>query len=372
MAWQEGRRWRAKVRDSNGKRITRRFNTEAEADQWVAQVEQDRAKSKFDLTRGNSSAFDADYVAAVNDKRTVAYLLEQTLMERWVSRGQETRDSGVRAMKLLGFDRKISEITTDDFWRIIAHLRACGCNNNTIGSYMTRISTCFKHAEARGWIRQRPGMPPSDAYPSPEKKDLVLKPEWKEALLYEMRDNVPFQQCTEFLMLMGCRVGEMIQLPWERIDFQHGMVNFIKTKTTNPRRLPMSVQLEALLRQCYERRQETDTFRGIFPGIWSSKGQAYKKYYDYYANKSMLVCRKLNLGPNIEKEWTIHTMRHTRLTEIAFLPGITTPMLMEWSGHTSLRVVQGYIHGAGKGAQMIVDIEDGQLFSERNQPGPVI
>ena len=371
MAWRENSRWRAKVRNSEGKQISRRFNTEAEADQWVAQVEQDRAKSKFDLTRGNSAAFDADYVAAVNDKRTVAYLLEQVLMERWVSRSQKTRDSGVRAMKLLGFDRKISEITSDDFWKVIAHLRGCGCNNNTIASYMARLSTCFKHAEERGYIRQRPVMPSSSAYPVPEKRDLVLKQEWKEALLHEMRDNVPYQQCTEFLMLMGCRVEEMITLPWERIDFEHGMVNFIKTKTTNPRRLAMGVQLHALLKRCHHRKRDADTFRGLFPGIWSSPEQAYKSYYDYYKKKTMLVCRQLNLGPVVEEEWCIHTMRHTRITEIAFLPGVNTPALMEWSGHTSLKIVQRYIHGAGKGTQMIVDIEDSQLFSERNQSGPV-
>ena len=371
MAWRENSRWRAKVRDSNGKQISRRFNTEAEADQWVAQVEQDRAKSQHDLTRGNAAAFDADYVAAVNDKRTVAYLLEQVLLERWVSRSQKTRDSGVRAMRLLGFDRKISEITSDDFWKVIAHLRACGDNNNTIASYMARLSTCFRHAEERGYIRQRPVMPSSDSYPLPGKKDLVLKEEWKKALLHEMRDNVPYQQCTEFLMLMGCRVEEMIKLPWERIDFKMGTVNFVKTKTTNPRRLAISVQLHALLRQCYARRQETDTFRGIFPGIWSSSKQAYKNYYDYYKKKVMVICRRLNLGPVVEDEWVIHTMRHTRITEIAFLEGVTTPMLMEWSGHTSMRIVDRYIHHSGKGTRSIVNIEEGQLFSERNQSGPV-
>ena len=372
MAWQEGKRWRAKVRDSSGKQRTRRFDTEAQADQWVAQVEQDRAKSKFDLTRGNSAAFDADYVAAVNDKRTVAYLLEQVLLERWVSRSQKTRDSGVRAMKLLGFDRKISEITSDDFWQVIAHLRACGDGNSSIAGYMARLSTCFKHAESRGWIRQRPVMPPSDAYPLPEKKDLVLKDEWKKALLHEMRDNIPFQQCTEFLMLMGCRVEEMIVMSWERIDFKMGTVNFVKTKTTNPRRLAISVQLHALLKRCYERRQETDTFRGIFPGIWRDEKQAYQKYYRYYKKKVMLVCRRLKLGPVVESEWVIHTMRHTRITEIAFLEGVTTPMLMEWSGHTQMKVVQDYIHHSGKGTRSIVDIEDGQSFSERNQSGPGI
>ena len=172
-------------------------------------------------------------------------------------------------------------------------------------------------------------------------------------------------------MLMGCRVEEMIKLPWERIDFKMGTVNFVKTKTTNPRRLAISVQLDALLRQCYERRQETDTFRGIFPGIWSSSKQAYKRYYDYYTKKVMVVCRRLNLGPVVEDEWVIHTMRHTRITEIAFLEGVTTPMLMEWSGHTSMKIVDRYIHHSGKGTRSIVDIEDGKQFSERNQSGPV-
>ena len=134
----------------------------------------------------------------------------------------------------------------------------------------------------------------------------------------------------------------------------------------------MSAQLEALLRKCYERKKETDTYRGIFPGIWPSSQVAYKNYYDYYKKKVMIVCRKLRLGPNIEEEWVIHTMRHTRITEIALLKGVTTAMLMEWSGHTSLKVVQGYIHGAGAGAKMIVDIESSQLFSERNQSGPIV
>ena len=42
MVWQEGQRWRAKVRDNNGKRISRWFDTKARAVQWIAQVEQNR------------------------------------------------------------------------------------------------------------------------------------------------------------------------------------------------------------------------------------------------------------------------------------------------------------------------------------------
>ncbi|MGB0352027.1 MAG: tyrosine-type recombinase/integrase, partial [Synechococcus sp.] len=103
---------------------------------------------------------------------------------------------------------------------------------------------------------------------------------------------------------------------------------------SNPRRLPMSPEVEAILLRV----------RGLAdgPGPFPI---SYKTLHPHYMAAVDRVCFALGLGATVRKEWCIHTLRHSCLTMLA-AAGASGPQIMQWAGHKSLSMTQRYVHGS--------------------------
>ena len=66
------------------------------------------------------------------------------------------------------------------------------------------------------------------------------------------------------------------------------------------------------------------------------------------------ACDQLGLSPVIREEWVIHTLRHTRITELA-RSGHSAVAIQQWAGHKSLSVTEKYIHAAGMNLQALAE-----------------
>ena len=113
-----------------------------------------------------------------------------------------------------------------------------------------------------------------------------------------------------------------------------------------PRTLPMSSDVEQILLQAKRLSKRGDY---PFPSTYNDFRKEYKEAVSY-------ACRDLGLSEQIEKEWVIHTLRHTCLTRLANA-GANAPQLQQWAGHRSLSVSQGYIHGSGIDLESLVSFE---------------
>ena len=66
----------------------------------------------------------------------------------------------------------------------------------------------------------------------------------------------------------------------------------------------------------------------------------YRAFRDHYKQKVYETCAYFGLGEDIEKEWNIHALRHTKLTRLANA-GANAIQIKEWAGHHSLEHVTG-------------------------------
>lgn len=236
---------------------------------------------------------------------------------------------------MLGLNKQISDVTTQDLDRMVADLRREDYQAATILIYISAANVMLKRARRMEWINEMPLLPERRTLRVNEPRSLVIEDKWFDRLLFYLEDNRA-RLLTMFLWHVGCRAGEAQNLPWERISFSQRRINLIKTKTLNPRTLPMSSDVEQILLQAKRLSKRGDY---PFPRDYFGFREEYKQAVRY-------VCRELGLSEQIEKEWVIHTLRHTCLTRLANR-GATAAQIQQWAGHRSLKVSQGYIHGSG-------------------------
>ena len=304
----------------NGRRYQRSFVLEEEARGW-----EDHMRSLLD-TPDDRSAIELASAKGNN----IASLLKVCLERDWLEHSKGHRDHCIHCAKTLGWDRHPSEVTMLFLDDLVVKLKAKGLSNGRIRNFMNCYRVMLKRAMRLGWIDRLPAFPEGRTIKPSEPRDLVLDPSWVSALL-EQLDSPHNRLLVRFLYLTGARVSEALNLEWSRCSFERRRIQFIKTKTLNPRALPMSDELRDILIKCQRLNQ-----RGPF---YQSYADIYR---DYMAAKEH-VCFALKLGDTVQKEWVIHTLRHTCLTQLA-MRGATAIQIMEWAGHKSLSTSQKYVH----------------------------
>ena len=337
--WYEKNGWRARI-TVNGKAMSRRFKTKEDGDAWCLAMKQVAASKK----KPHDGSIDAAFDAAALQDRSVAAVCRIALRLDWPD-SSVGRMRGIRAARMLGLERPIIEITTQDLDEMVAALRRENYEVSTILIYVSAASVMLKRAQRLQWIHQMPLLPERRTLKVNEPRSLVIKDEWFDRLLFFMHNDRK-KLLTQFLWHIGCRVGEAQNLPWERINFSNRRISFIKTKSSMPRTLPMSADVEQILLKAKRLSK-----RGDYPFP-----RDYNDFREEYKEAVSLVCKELGLSPQIEKEWVIHTLRHTCLTRLANA-GANAPQLQQWAGHRSLKVSQGYIHGSGIDLESLISLD---------------
>ena len=339
-----GERFRAQGTGLNGRRVSGTFSTLAEAQAFLLETRQARAEYKISR-RNNSGSIDLDFEIAATRTGTVASVLEMALKVDW-SDSESMRGRGVRACRMLGFNTPIIEVTTETLDDLVASLKQDGIANGTIRTYLAALSVVLKRARRMKAIHELPLMPEGRTVRKGEPRDLVIQDAWFEHLLSCM-DVDNWRLLAEFIWHTGCRVSEAQKLTWERVNFTSRRIQFVKTKSLNARQLPMSAEVERILLQCRKSQRITP-----FP-------TEYKAFRVYYKQKVYETCAYFGLGPDIQNEWNIHALRHSKLTRLANA-GANAIQIKEWAGHHSLSTSQGYIHSSG------IDLES--LVHDQQQP----
>ena len=337
-------RWRARLAGTAGKRLNATFESRADAELWVAKVKQQRAQVKAEQAGRNRSAeIDADLLMAAQQESTVGAMLKKAIELDWPdSVTQQKR--GIRACRMVGFATPIVEVTTETLDEVVAALRAEGQETATIKIYLSALSVVLKRARRLKAIYELPLMPEGRTLKRAEPRDLVIQQDWFDYFLscFEVDS---WHRLTEFIWHVGCRVSEAQKLPWERINLSAGRIQFVKTKASMPRSLPISGDVERILLQCKRDRPD----RGPFPKDYSS-------FREYYKERVRMTCNHFGLGEDIYEQWVIHTLRHTKLTRLANA-GANAVQIKEWAGHHSLAVSQRYIHSSGIDLESLISVE---------------
>ena len=262
----------------------------------------------------------------------------------WINKDDTQKRKALHAIERLGNDLHPKQVTMQMLDAYVAGRRDDGMANSTIRSELSAVKVMLTRAMRLGWLDVLPLFPEKRTLPLPESRDLVIPDHWYEECLLqlewaELRDH---RDVVIFCRRLGCRIDEALSLGWDRVDLKARTVQFVLTKGVNARRLPLNDEIFALLTR-RKKRNDSSVF-----------GLKYGFFYRYYKEAVERTCEKLQIGEHVQKEWVAHTLRHTRITELAN-NGATGPQIQAWAGHKSMITSQKYIHNSGVDLARLAD-----------------
>jgi len=223
-----------------------------------------------------------------------------------------------------------------DFWKerlphikngkeVVDELLKLPISNYTRNRYLTVLRGL------KNWM-EKMGTPFPFPLPSPFPNDRRKRSIPPVEALSRVIDNSDPELRTLLILMKNtlARVGELLELKWEDIDFENKVL-FLHTRKTAGRGyknivIPLNKEAYEVLRNL-PRKSEY-----VFPGKRGSKKMSYR----WYALKK--ACEKAGIRPI-----GFHTFRHWAATSLA-RKGIPLTTIQALCGHSSIRTTERYLH----------------------------
>jgi integrase len=283
------------------------------------------------------------------------FLDEYCRANRQKPRGIGGKDSALR-LHLLPFlgHLRLDQISTQDIQRLKAHL-APGRKSKTVNNILSVLSKILHVAEE--WDV----METSSAKIRPMKNDAEPEMAFYEydayAKLIEGARRVG-TRAEAFVLLggdAGLRLGEIIGLEWEDVDFVRRSLNIRRSVSRKEISLPKGgrsrrVQMSACLLQCLTR-------------LYGVEGRTEGRVLLSMANLPLTDQSARGYVGNSERAAgmkrteRVHILRHTFCSHLA-MRGASTVAIKELAGHTSLKTTQRYMHLAPEQASAAISLID--------------
>jgi integrase len=262
----------------------------------------------------------------------------------WGSNQKTQPERARRAVECLGAELHPKQVTMQVLDGYVANRKSQGRGNSTIKAELSALKVMLTRAIRLGWLDALPLFPENRTLPLPEPRELVIPDFWYEDLLLQLEwaEHRVEKDIVVFCRRLGCRIDEALSLEWDRVDLKERKVQFVKTKGLRARRLPINDEVFALLK-ALKKRETASVF-----------DKPYTTFYSRYKAAIKRTCNKLKLGSDVEDQWVTHTLRHTRITELAN-NGASAPQIQGWAGHQSLSTSQKYIHASGVNLTHLAD-----------------
>lgn len=143
----------------------------------------------------------------------------------------------------------------------------------------------------------------------------------------------------------GMRVGELIHLTWEDVDFARNVLHIRpkegwRPKTGDQRAIPMSVRVRRVLESLPRR------------GRWVFTSAASKKYPrgDHHVSDRHLLASLKRVLKKLKLSGHLHTFRHAFISS-ALTKGTPEAIVRQWVGHVDAEIMKLYTHIADAASQ---------------------
>ena len=272
---------------------------------------------------------------------TVADLLERFLSDevprriklgRLKARTVEVYEYQARThmLPVLG-SRKVAEVTRGDVEHMVAPLS--GPTRNAVLALTSRL---FTLAERWEWRPQHANPARGVERARQEARDRVLSPHELAALAVAMKEAEPRSPVNvaaiRFAALTGLRIGEVLAMRWEHIDFASGRLLLPDTKTGRRNHDLPTPALEGLARL---------TRFGDTGWVFSNNGGKAPPSYKRVRGTFERVARAAGLN-NVR----LHDLRRTVMTSAA-AAGVGTHVLRDLLGHKTTAMADRYVRAVG-------------------------
>lgn len=266
---------------------------------------------------------------------------------------------------------KMCEVRSDNIQRILSEMHAKGFAKETLLTTRKVTFAAFEKAVEFELIKKNPVnrlvVVPREGYKKQRRR--VLSREEQQMVVNYVKGSIYYYPIV-FMLLTGVRIGEMMGLKWEDVDFQEGTISIVRTMEFNPwlndwrvgppksncsiRTIPMNAECRRILLKQKEFDSEIKTINmrfadNVFLMVdgMPRKGSSYCAYLHKVADA---------LG--IER-FSPHALRHTYATR-CIEAGMTPKSLQVLLGHSSVHITMNrYVHvSEEERIKEILSIED--------------
>ena len=276
-----------------------------------------------------------------------------------------------------GPKRLIRQCTEDDlreFYQMLCFRPTL--NKNSAGVFVGRIQGMLKAAQRKKpdlatWLR-----PTLKVNRTPEFERRVVEP-WEYATLVRTLLNPPLApsrrndrntlwrdagDAVQLLRLTGGRLNEILRIQLWQVMWSKNVLRLEATKTENERDIPLWTPIKQVIQARMRDGLIDDEY--LFP----------RAKIETFDNAIARACRKAGKAANLNygrtNGFTLHSLRHTFITDMMVATNNDIPLVMSWSGHKSLESFKIYLHptktGLALGEQRSTQVADlVQNFSER-------
>lgn len=389
-------RWRVRWRDHTGKRRSKTFERESQADSFLARtrVERDDVRSGRKATAtdlAKRAPFMADYLKDVFIP-ALDVPGDYKLAERVTSKGILKN----HIAPYFG-GKRLDEIDKSSGAAFRAALAAKKLKPKTVHNIMLLLTRVLRHAEDNDVIARAPAFKPSKQARI-QRRELAGPIDRENYLDFEEYNRLTAACASDPLLLAmvlvagraGLRSGELRALRWCDVDFGRGVItvrlsnyrgNLDTPKSGVGREIPMGVRVKEALEALgigkgtapiFDVSERGSTLRLIAAGAQAGLPAAVAQRERMRECRRAYKIRKAGKEPTAAQADRVkaydegeavgfgwHTLRHSFCSHLA-MSGTSVVEIMEWAGHANLATSQRYMHLApGKRTPASIDRLDG-------------
>jgi tyrosine recombinase XerC len=236
-------------------------------------------------------------------------------------------------------DKPLDKITHLTLRGYLAHLKKEGYKKSSIARKLASLRSFFKFAVREGYIDSNPAL--SLSTPKQEKKlpeflsvneiiKLIEAPNQKD------KNGLRDRAILETLYSTGIRVGELVGLNIENVDFIGGVIK-VAGKGRKERIVPIGDQALKAIREYLDKRKSASQGHQLKPLFFNVKNtrlntRSVRRIVDKYIKRTS---KKRGISP--------HTLRHSFATHLLDR-GADLRSIQELLGHANLSTTQIYTH----------------------------
>ncbi|MHB8544253.1 MAG: tyrosine-type recombinase/integrase [Leptospirales bacterium] len=304
--------WRAIVKRKGFERITRTFDTKAEAEIWAATLESEMGRGIFVSQKEAESTTLSDaldrYEREISSSKK-GHLQEKKRIRTWKSHPLAKRF--------------LASIQGKDIaaWRD-ARIKF-GSSANTVRLDLAIISHLFEIAQKEWGMEGLKNPVKSIRLPSPPSgRDRRLQPGELEKLLECLSEEM--SQVVRFALETAMRRGELAGMTWDMVDLKKRTVTLPETKNGQKRIVPLSSVAVTILKERLNTRR-------IDGKVWNIG-------LDAISQDFAKACQKAEISG-----LHFHDLRHEATSRL-FEKGFDTMEVRTITGHKTLQMLARYTH----------------------------
>ncbi len=199
----------------------------------------------------------------------------------------------------------------------------------TVNYELDLLKAFFKRAIKNNYMKKNPLDDIERLKVAQKQPRFFVEEELREILLHCQKRDYPV-----FLTLAstGMRLGELINLEWEDVDFERRAItirvkDFWEPKNSKPRAIPMTNKIVEVLKEL-----QRDS-RWVFA---TEKGTQLNR--NHLRERLVRVCMNIGIKPG-----NIHTFRHTFASHL-IMKEVDLPTVRKLMGHSDIKTTMIYAH----------------------------